>query len=209
MRAVKILHRLLDSVFGDAAKNWVKGGADSYDVEVAIKSFKLYKERGFIKGTESDMSQWVKRPFQDFIEFLHIPKQKFDAKQAESFVQKVADNQHVLAIEPQNFMSVRKYAGSTKWCIQNEKDYDFYNDNGVKFYFILSKILPKSNPLYKVAIYVKTTWWSDKKPTEIEGWDAEDNFLPKNKLNAYLRSVGLNIRQFVPVGTTLVYGTGD
>lgn len=65
-----------------------------------------------------------------------------------------------------------KYGKGTKWCISAKKDNMFqtyYHDNEETIYFVISKIKPSSDPMYKVAVVVET---AKHKPV---GWDSSDN----------------------------------
>jgi hypothetical protein len=108
-----------------------------------------------LKGAETDISPWIKKPFKDFIAFVgsksEVLKKKDVSKQTEKDVQHIFENEFVTIISPNTFEASKKYGAGTKWCISGEvsKHWKDFTKNSINFYFILPKSSTK-----KIAVTV-------------------------------------------------------
>jgi hypothetical protein len=101
------------------------------------------------------------------------------------------ENQKVYLIETKEASII--YGKGTEWCTSSEisKNYfnDYYHKRKLTLYYILSKVRPQSDPLYKVAIVVPP-----KKQGNVEStWDSNDKEIDFYKI---INKLGLNERLF-------------
>lgn len=151
---------LNESAFDDAFVKW-KVDADESTIEQYIDLFKILKTRGLLKGSEADISPWIKRPFEEFKQFIDRKEEQFKQvvaiKRTKKDADKVFENDQVLIISPNTWEASCKYGASTKWCISMgnvKRHWVNYASKGIKFYFILPK---HGKEKYAVAVYPNGT----------------------------------------------------
>lgn len=143
--------------FENAYANWVKTGASEEAVELSVDAFKLLKQRQILKGSEGDISSWVKKPFAEFQQFVQQKQTQFQQKnmqkQTASVADKVFENNLCLIVVPRTYEASQKYGANTKWCTasnQTDSHWNQYRKNNIKFYYII----PKDNSgKFAVAVY--------------------------------------------------------
>ena len=147
----------LVEAFENAYAAWVKSGASEEAVELAVDAFKLLKQRQILKGSEGDISPWVKKPFSEFQKFVQEKQAQFQQKnlqkQTASAADKVFENEKCIVVVPHTYEASCKYGANTKWCTASNKTdshWQQYTKNNIKFYYII----PKDNSgKFAVAVY--------------------------------------------------------
>ena len=147
----------LVEAFENAYAAWVKSGASEEAVELAVDAFKLLKQRQILKGSEGDISPWVKKPFPEFQKFVQEKQAQFQQKnlqkQTASAADKVFENDRCLVVVPHTYEASCKYGANTKWCTASNKTDSHWQQNtknNMKFYYII----PKDNSgKFAVAVY--------------------------------------------------------
>jgi len=147
----------LAEAFENAYAAWVKSGASEEAVELAVDAFKILKQRQILKGSEGDISPWVKKPFAEFQKFVQEKQAQFQQKnlqkQTASAADKVFENDKCIVVVPHTYEASCKYGANTKWCTASNKTnehWEQYTKNNVKFYYII----PKDNSgKFAVAVY--------------------------------------------------------
>jgi hypothetical protein len=97
----------------------------------------------------------------------------------ESGVEKMGEDDDYELVHVKNKGASQLYGSGTKWCI-TMKDHTYfeqYTSANVVFYFALSKTLPDTNPLYKVAFAAKRDVKNEVQGVDI--FDATDKLLEK------------------------------
>jgi hypothetical protein len=146
---------LLESIFDDAFVHWKEEASSSDEVEQCIDTFKILKQRNFLKGSEADISPWIKKDFNEFKAFVDSKSKKHEQKSAikrtEGDVERIFENEFCTIVCPNTFEASKKYGAGTKWCISGNviEHWKSYTEKGTKFYFIL----PKNNT-HKLAVAV-------------------------------------------------------
>ena len=147
----------LVEAFENAYAAWVKSGASEEAVELTVDAFKILKQRGILKGSEGDISPWVKKPFAEFQKFVQEKQAQFQQKnlqkQTASAADKVFENDKCIVVVPHTYEASCKYGANTKWCTASNKTdshWNQYTKSNVKFYYII----PKDNSgKFAVAVY--------------------------------------------------------
>ena len=174
--------------FNTALKTWSKSN-DPHEVEQYIDIFKTLKARQIIKGAEGDISPWIMKSFQDFKKFVDQRNQKLQQlvsqKELEAGATKVFENEKCIVVVPHTWEASCKYGAGTKWCTTSKatnRHWKSYTEQGVKFYYILTKDKQSSDTLYKVAIAVYTH--QAKTTPTLEAYNAVDQHIKPNKFLA-------------------------
>jgi hypothetical protein len=69
--------------------------------------------------------------------------------------EKIYEDDNVLVLSPKTYDACKQYGRGTKWCLgslDTMKYWSRYKNDSI--YFILSKILPSTDPFYKIAVTV-------------------------------------------------------
>lgn len=98
---------------------------------------------------------------------------------------KLLDDENILLVRPDDKQSVMKYGANTKWCItmRDANYYEEYVAANVVFYFIINKIIPSNDPMYKIAIAIQRgvdnsiigTQYFDAEDDELDGEPSEES----------------------------------
>ena len=148
---------VLTEAFENAYINWVKQGATEEAVELAVDAFKLLKQRQILKGSEGDISSWVKKPFTEFQQFVQekqaLHQQKNLQKQTVNAADKVFENDLCIVVVPHTYEASCKYGANTKWCTtasKTDRHWNQYKKENIKFYYIIPK---DGSNKFAVAVY--------------------------------------------------------
>jgi hypothetical protein len=155
---IKLKDLIIESTFDDAFLKWKTEGVNETDIELYIDKFKILKNRNVIRGSESDISQWIKGSFEEFRKFVDEKDEKYQqivaTKSTGRDIDRIFENDKVIIISPNTWEASCKYGAGTRWCISGHvrKHWNNYTNHGIKFYFII----PKQNrdKKYAVAVYV-------------------------------------------------------
>lgn len=152
--------KLILENFNVVQNNWSQIN-DPNEVERYIDTFKILKNRQILRGKESDISPWLKKSFEEFKAFVDQRNVKMQSlisqKELSRGATKVFENDKCLVVVPHTWEASCKYGAGTKWCTtskETNEHWKSYTELGVKFYYILTKDKPITDPLYKVAIAV-------------------------------------------------------
>jgi len=167
------------SVYDPSGRNkyldWMVGqldkGEDLDDIKKNISNFHKNLQR--LKASEKDINSY--KTLKDLQLALSKLTVKSKTQQKEEVKTKEADivfeNEKVIVIEPKSHKASRLYGKGTKWCT-SMKEPNYWDEytfaKNVTFYYALSKILSRPNPLYKIAVAV----YPDGEP---DIFDAADN----------------------------------
>ena len=152
-------------------KSNIEGILSSINVLYNLDKKNMLKKVDINKfNTLEELDDWL-------LDYNKQSKSKIDKEIKLKDAEKIYEDDNVLIIAPLTHNAARLYGSGTRWCIAEKtpKHWNTYNKK-VKFYFILSKVLPESNPLYKVAIAVYPN--GNK-----EVYNAEDTEINIDRLN--------------------------
>lgn len=120
-----------------------------------------------LQGQEKDLYYWLKKEPQELTDRLdELENEKTRSqvdKEAKKGAELVAENDYYKVYKINTFDAAKKYGANTKWCItgkesgwikdENENKYwKQYTDEGIEFYFFISK---KDNHKYALASHPK------------------------------------------------------
>lgn len=151
------------------------------------QKFCEFNERGLID--QNDLSKYVS--FDDLSSQVDLAELKADAKEMESQIVKIFENDEWVLLRPLTYKSSLKYGANTKWCTASETNYDYftkYSNNGVLIYTINKKTG------LKVACYNELTpngefsFWNQK-DTRIDSMQSE---LPMELLMVIKKEIDTN-----------------
>lgn len=185
---IRLTSLLTENAFDQALEVWSKS-VDSELVEKFIDTFKILKSRNIISGEQSDISYWSKRPFQHFQAFIYayekVYKDKVSDTKTSKNAEKIFENTFVVVIVPNTHEASIKYGSGTKWCISGRSDghWDNYMSYGVKFYFVISKILTNKQSRYKIAVAVSPHTKGESPVLDI--YDSEDGSMDEQDFDNY------------------------
>jgi len=157
-------HIILFEKWDLAYKAW-ENQTDENTIELYIDKFKVLKQKRRIPKGKDDIIVWTKgefAPFKKFIDELSTQDEKMmkarleEQKKLSQGVEKIFENGKALVLWIKSYEASCKYGAGTKWCISGNTDehWDSYISQGIKFYFIIFKGKPQSDPFYKLAIAV-------------------------------------------------------
>jgi len=190
-------YNLILESFKDAQIKWSVNN-DQTEVKDYIDLYKKLKQnKGIFRQVSStynfnieDISQWINKDFNEFKAFIDNIKSFKSKSQVTKDVKlsgadKVFENEYVTIVTPKTHKASCYYGSGTKWCTTaKSSDYwDEYNNDGVKFYYILHKQLPSNNDMYKVAIASFKSIYG----FNMESYDAANTLIKDGKLNAFLK----------------------
>jgi hypothetical protein len=193
---------LLEGTFDDAKSKWVADGYNEHNVDAYIKMFKELRDKNQISGKEKDISIWVKKDFVDFINFVKEHQDKHERKQILKAKSKdavrVFENDKSVVFEIKSYEASVKYGMGTKWCISMDTSSQYWNDYSnkqhINFYFIVSKIEPKTEPYYKIAVAV----YPEKLGEVSEIYDSLDRTIDVEDFKDILKEEGIPLDIFKP-----------
>jgi hypothetical protein len=158
---------LINESFKDAKRVWAKNtDKTDIDFEPVISTFKKLKEANFLSGQEKDISYWIPKGYKEFVLFVYKKQEEFNSyKEAKELHQtkssdatKVFENEFCYVYTINSHEAACKYGAGTQWCVTQKGNptywHQYYEQNKLTFYFILSKTEPKDNPYYKIAVTV-------------------------------------------------------
>lgn len=120
------------------------------------------------------------------------PSKTHERKEAkESGAKKMGEDNGYELVHIKSKAAAQLYGANTQWCItmNGMPHFEQYTGANIVFYFALSKTLPDTDPLYKVAFAVHRD--ENNKIIKVEGWDAEDEKFDEipSEFNGLLRIV--------------------
>lgn len=188
--------QLLESPFSDAQKSWETAGATADEVELFVDKFKMLKNRNVLKGEEADIGKWIKKGFDEFKKFIeekeaHVTK-AVNRKEKLHDVDKVFENDDLMIVVPKSYEASCKYGAGTKWCTSagsTRAHWDSHADMGVRLFYIISKKLDKSDPMYKAAVAVPPHLTG--KTANLTFYNAEDNVISPEEFKKVYPTVPL------------------
>lgn len=157
-------------------KQFILNKMDYYGVKDIAEPVKFFHDN-VQRFKKKDINQYkTLDELQKTVEQIKSKKSKSQQrKDIKSDVDKIYEDEYVAIVHPKTHDSVCLYGAGTKWCItqREESHYDEYSGNNIIFYYILSKVLPSDDPLYKVAAAIIRN--EDNSVDDWEMYDAEDN----------------------------------
>lgn len=159
-------------------KQFILNKMDYYGVKDIAEPVKFFHDNAQ-RFKKKDINQYkTLDELQKTVEQIKSKKSKSQQRKGtKSDVDKIYEDEYVAIVHPKTHDSVCLYGAGTKWCItqREESHYDDYSSNNIIFYYILSKVLPSDDPLYKVAAAIIRN--EDNTIDDWEMYDAEDNQL--------------------------------
>lgn len=193
----------IESSTKDMLNIWSKNN-DPTLVQNTINLYNDLKKQQHLKGNESDISQWVNKPFNDFKTFIDQHQaarlKKQDIKDDKTNVIKVFENDKALVIVPQNHATACKYGAGTRWCIASKNDskyWDDYKEQKIKIYYILPKEPNRLTQTSKIAISVPRAYTSDA--DDLNAFAADDSPLNYSELARDLKALDISIDIFTNI----------
>lgn len=163
---ILLIYKFLDSFFNVSDLN-------------NFRKFCDYNERNLIEM--NDLSRY--KTFEDVINQMSVADLKAEAKELETQVINLFENDEYIVIRPLTYLASKKYGANTKWCTTQEggEYFNKYNKRGVLVYCI-----GKTNG-HKVAAFYSL----DKNEPEFSWWDAKDTKIEsmQSKLPREIRNI--------------------
>ena len=163
---ILLIYKFLDSFFNVSDLN-------------NFRKFCEYNERNLIE--QNDLSRY--KTFEDVINQMSVADLKAEAKELESQIVTLFENEEYIVVRPLTFLASRKYGANTKWCTTQEggEYFNKYNKRGVLIYCI------GKNNGHKVAAFYSL----DKNEPEFSWWDAKDTKIEsmQSKLPREIRNI--------------------
>jgi hypothetical protein len=168
-----------------AAATWEIDGNDEHEVELYLDKHRQFNTLNVLQGQQRDIGYLLKHStwaeFKSLIDtaeksYNKKQKKKDEIKSKESDADVVFENDKILIISPRSYEASCKYGYDSQWCVASvstRSHWDSYTGNGGKFFYCLSKVIPrlvldtdgnvavdprtgkgKINDYYKVAVLV-------------------------------------------------------
>jgi hypothetical protein len=173
-------------------------GHNQPDIAGTVTAF----ARSPAKFKKRDINQYVDlKELEDEIKDLDdqgSSKRKQQMTVKTSGADKVYEDDNVVCLWIASKEASQFYGKGTRWCISGlEGNYfDGYVERGAVFYFLISKSLPRENPLSKIAIvcYVKSPVRNNNETIlSNEFYNAPDKSIDVGEVNDHLKSQGVKI----------------
>lgn len=192
--------QLILESFSDAKRIWSINGNDNDKIDEYIKLFKELKDKNQLSGEQKDISYWIKKDFDVFMNFIDRSQVEYELKS----LSKVKSNERVKVFENDKCVvynilthnAACKYGAGTRWCITQSNDdhwISYHEQNHVNFYFIIQKNLNIDNRLYKIAVAVYP-----EKMNTTEIFDATDTRLYSYQFEGILEDLEIDETIFQP-----------
>lgn len=181
---------LLES-FSDAKRIWMstERNYDQKDliIDKAIADFKLLKDKHIISAPMSDISFWIKKGSNEFLNFItktqieYEKKRPLKTKMKPEDAEVVFENENAIVYFIKTKAAACKLGAASDWCISKEKHdyYEEYSEKGTQFYFLSIKDSVKNvnNDFKQLAITVYAEHISD----EITIFDLRNEEIPNER----------------------------
>ena len=176
---------LLESIFDDKVAKWSSEGHEVSEVKSSIEKYKQLKNKKLLQGNEQDISSF--KTYEQLQQLLdkysdYKSKTQVEKEQKLEGAKLVYENDKCKVYQIFTMEASILLSKGTKWCLgTNDKTINPFNTvygNYTK-YFVLSKTLDSSNPLYKVAVLV------DEKRKEVKIWDSLNTQIPSESLKYF------------------------
>ena len=188
--------KLMFESFVDSKNKWIRQGIDPTEVELAIDFYRGLKTRNIIKGPETDIGFWMSKSFEEFKTFIDQFKNVKTKTQVKTEIgndaETVFENDRAIVIVPKTHQASCKYGAGTKWCTTSKESshWNQYIMQNVRFYYILTKDKPNTDPLYKVAVAV---YLGGRK----EVYNATDDNMADDELDVFIRDYNIPENIFI------------
>jgi CRISPR/Cas system endoribonuclease Cas6 (RAMP superfamily) len=162
---------LITSDFKTTEKKFLDQKIPVEDIKEYLAIFKELRDRNKIKkADEKNIDFWGKKSWEDFkgfVDSLRTEKSKTEEKKIAKMegAELLTENKLWSVYQMTTHKACQIYGSGTKWCITQDSDTD-WKDYSQKnnIYFIISKIRPKEDPWYKIALLVdrkgEVTYWN-------------------------------------------------
>jgi len=161
----------------DVRAKFLKQGASEEEVDSYLSRFQELRDKRILKGEQRDIGQY--KTFGDLKQVVDkaskvVTKRQKKKKAKAKGAQVVHSDNNVTVYHITSKPAACFYGAGTKWCISathGRNMFKPYQEQGISFYFIISKNRSAEDPLHKVAVAVY--------PGEeaIEVYNAKDNLV--------------------------------